>query len=234
MAEGSVKILSTKILKPEIISCAQLDNIDIEQLPFIKTSLLTDDDDLRIKINSFASENIQVVFTSANAVEAIKKSLLHPPSWDIFCINGVTLEAVENYFTTQTRIISAPDALQLSELIKENHGEQELWYFCGNRRLNTIPDVLCEAGINLKTLIVYETSLVQHRVEKGLDGILFFSPSAAESFFETNVIETKTICFAFGPSTFKKLSELTTNTIIQNTNPDQLSMIGELKKYFKQ
>lgn len=231
MAEGKIKILSTKILKPEIISEVQKDGLKIEQMPFIKTSVIFDED-LRVKINALSELNIRAIFTSANAVEAVKSNLLHPPSWKIFCINGATLEAVKNYFPEQNQFTVAPDAGRLAELIKENAGSEEIWYFCGNRRLDIIPDALGQEEITYRELMVYNTSLVHHKVDRDFDGILFFSPSAALSFFNNNVIKPKTICFAFGPSTYRKLKELTTNTIIQNTNPDQFSMIGELKKYF--
>ncbi len=232
METGVINILSTKILKPDIISKALKRGIKFDQLPFITTSIL-ETDKLRSDINAIPTTGIRAIFTSKNAVEAVKKHLALSPDWEIYCINGATLEAVQNYFSLMTHIISASDARFLADLLKEQNDLKETWYFCGNKRLDILPDVLKDLKIQWHEVVVYNTRLNHHNIDSYYDGILFFSPSAVQSYFETNTISENTVCFAFGRSTMNKLSENTDNPIILNTTPDQQAMLLELNKYFK-
>ncbi|MCC8142570.1 MAG: uroporphyrinogen-III synthase [Tannerellaceae bacterium] len=63
---------------------------------------------------------------------------------------------------------------------------ESYYFFCGQRRLNEIPERLSGAAISYKEVIVYETELTPQTLEKTYEGILFYSPSGVESFFSAN------------------------------------------------
>jgi uroporphyrinogen-III synthase len=80
---------------------------------------------------------------------------------------------------------------------------------------------------------VYETIKTPKEIKKDYDGVLFFSPSAAESFFSINKIKSHTVCFAIGDTTATTLKKFTTNKIIQAQNQSQQSMMNAMLAHFK-
>lgn len=61
---------------------------------------------------------------------------------------------------------------------------RKIVFFCGNKRLQTIPEKLANNGIAVEEVIVYETIETAANIKKQYDGILFYSPSAVQSFFK--------------------------------------------------
>ncbi|HEX5668158.1 MAG TPA: uroporphyrinogen-III synthase, partial [Chitinophagaceae bacterium] len=64
------------------------------------------------------------------------------------------------------------------------------------------------------------------------DGIIFFSPSAVESFFSMNQISNNTICFAIGDTTANALKQHTNNRIMVAKNPRQEDVIAMVIDHF--
>ena len=73
---------------------------------------------------------------------------------------------------------------------------------------------------------------MSHIVNGHYDGILFFSPSAAESYFLNNSV-TDEILFAFGSTTYAALQTLTNKHIVLNDHHSQQGMVDTVIKYFK-
>ena len=61
--------------------------------------------------------------------------------------------------------------------------------------------ILKKNGRKLKEVLVYKTELVHHQVARQFDGILFFSPSAVDSFFHSNKLAKEVVLFAIGATT---------------------------------
>ncbi len=195
-----IKILSTKILNTDVIEQAASDNISIECIPFIKTKYIADVD-LQQQINGSGTPLKYVIFTSANAVRAVAQNLANQPAWDIFCISGSTKKAVQQLFPDSEILESAPYGDILANKILQRKEVGEVLFFCGNRRLDTIPQTLSNAGIVVRELVVYGTVLTPVKIDSAYDGVLFFSPSAAESFFQLNRLSQNSIVFAIGETT---------------------------------
>jgi uroporphyrinogen-III synthase len=80
--------------------------------------------------------------------------------------------------------------------------------------------------------VVYETLAIEHAVVKEYDAVLFFSPSAAESFFKKNKLLTKTIVFAIGNTTAQTVSRFCSNKVIISKLPGKDELVGQAIEYF--
>ena len=79
---------------------------------------------------------------------------------------------------------TANDAVSLAELIAEDRFVDEVIFFCGDQRRDELPEILRQHEVVVNEIVVYQTIAVPHKIEKQYHGILFFSPSAVQSFFQ--------------------------------------------------
>jgi uroporphyrinogen-III synthase len=89
-----------------------------------------------------------------------------------------------------------------------------------------------EANINFEEFEVYTTAKCPIRINSIPNAILFFSPSAVESYLELNKIHDS-FCFCIGNTTAKALSGISENKIIAN-QPSIENVIIQAIKHFKQ
>lgn len=230
MKEPSIKILSTKTIAEDLIQQAKANNIVIDTINFIETKPI-DNIAIREKIKQLADEKIVAIFTSVNAVEAVFSRLNTKPDWKIFCTSGATKEALLNYINEDAIVDTAYNASALADKILENKVINSCVFFCGNQRLNTLPDKLLKQEINLDEVVVYETDASLKKIDETYAGILFFSPSAVESFFSVNKIDGKTVLFSVGKTTTKTIRKFTDDTIITAAFPSAESVIKEVRKF---
>ena len=125
----------------------------------------------------------------------------------------------------------AKNAAELAKIIIED-GEEEVVFFCGNQRLDTLPDTLRENDIDVYEMVVYETVQIPTKVEKEYDGILFFSPSGVDSFFSVNKVGVKTELFAIGNTTANAIKKHTDNKVIFSETASKETMVDYAIKYF--
>ena len=97
MQKNSLNILSTRPLKNEIIRKAEAENIIIDCISFIETEAIKNDL-LVERIRHLSTQKITAVFTSMNAVDAVKPYLATTPPWKIFCIGSATKDLVAETF----------------------------------------------------------------------------------------------------------------------------------------
>lgn len=179
-----------------------------------------------------------VVFTSSNAVSTLKKYLNDysnylPLCWKIFCLGGKTKDAVlqdDTFFGTIEG--TANNATALAQLILDK-GVKEVVFFCGNKRRNELPDLLQTNGVGIHEIVLYETVETPFTVAAGVDALLFFSPSAVQSFFSANQLKESAVCFAIGQTTADSLEQFTKNKIIISKEPSQEALLDEVIHYYK-
>jgi uroporphyrinogen-III synthase len=112
------------------------------------------------------------------------------------------------------------------------HKVAEIVFFCGNKRRDELPSFLKQAGVKTQEVVVYETAETPATTTNEFDAVLFFSPSAVQSFFGANRMEPKTVCFAIGKTTAEEIQTRCDNKIIQPDLPGQNDMIKKLITYF--
>jgi len=196
------RILSTKKLQPNQkqfllnagLSVIEADFISVRPIPFTLSNV---------------SEHL--IFTSANAVKAVDA---HPDVQDIrrcpvFCVGMKTADLLdERGFTV---LASEDDAASLSDRIISDYPDASFTFFSGKMRLDTLPDRLQAAGVRFNEIEVYQTDLAPVKFDAPLDGILFFSPSAVDSFVRANTLSTQT-CFCIGATTASAVEQLRTGS----------------------
>ena len=106
-------------------------------------------------------------------------------------------------------------------------------FFCGNRRLDILPDRLKNAGIRFEEIEVYKTELTPQEVRhKSADAILFFSTTGVESFFSLNTIPEGAVCFAIGDTTAAALQQKVRNKIVVAEAPGKKELIDLVIKHY--
>lgn len=233
------KVLSTKKLEPSLVEQAKENGFDITEQEFISVKTI-------VHLETYADVFNQLkksyaAFTSVNAVNSLA-AYIHPnaegdrnymPEWKVFCLAGRTKEAILNVKHLKENIIAeAENAKDLANKIIEQ-GVKEIAFFCGDKRRDELPDILKEAGIKVHEVVVYETIETPVIVPGDFDAILFFSPSAVQSFFLVNEIKKNTVCFAIGQTTANSISSYTDNKIVVSESPSQEMMLAAIQSHFE-
>ncbi len=230
--ENKIHILCTRDIDKTLIRNAAEKNIWIDVLPFIATEPI-ENVEVQQEIENALILSATVAFTSMNAVEAVAGFLLDDqPDWKIYCIGNNTRQLAKKHFGDQSIAGFANDATTLAELIIDESETEELIFFCGNRRRNELPDLLKHKGIAVEEIVVYETTAISNIVKKEYNGILFFSPSAVESFFDVNKVSENTVFFAIGKTTAATIRKFATNKIIVANEPGKENMFEKMLEYF--
>ncbi|GAA4318225.1 uroporphyrinogen-III synthase [Flaviaesturariibacter amylovorans] len=222
-------ILSTRPLPEGLVAEAAAQGLHIDTVSFIDTEPATDAETRRL-VQVVATAPGKVVFTSMNAVEAVAQQLTQLPRWEAFCIGHAT----KKLLTEQIRVPvigDAPDADALASVIIAS-GVKSVAFFCGDQRRDALPLRLGMAGIRVHEIIVYRTIATPHPVDKAYDGLLFYSPSAVESFFEVNGAPAGAVFFAIGATTAAAIREHCANTIIVADEPGKEALTRKMMAYF--
>lgn len=229
--KNQLNILSTKILLSHQKQALLDAGFSVTEANFIKTE--NSDFDLKgIKDN--------LIFTSQNAVQSV---LLHPKcsalkSKNVFCV-GMKTKALleENGFNVEVYLDYASDLAEIITLIYSN---ESFTFFSGNLRKETLPKALKTAKVNFNEIQVYETTLTPQKIatpnpsnggENKFDAILFFSPSAVESYLKDNKIKNE-ICFCIGETTASSLEKITRNIIVAD-QPSVENVIKDVIEEYK-
>lgn len=219
---STISILSTKILLSNQKQALLNAGFSVTEANFIKTE--NSDFDLN-------GINGNLIFTSQNAAQSV---LLHPKceeltSKNVFCV-GIKTKALleENGFNVVVYVDYASD---LAEIITLIYSKESYTFFSGNLRKETLPKALKEAKVNFNEIQVYETTLTPQKIKTPVDGILFFSPSAIESYLKDNKIKNE-ICFCIGETTAEALDKTTRNIIVAD-QPSVENVIEDVIEEYK-
>lgn len=182
-------IVSTKVIPENIIADSRA-SINWLMQDFISTNLVAC---TSIDPNDWTA----LIFTSQNAIASLQAQgmvvkLHHLP---VYCVGEKTKEALElNGF----EVLEYAD--YASELILKLPLHHRYGFICGNLRRDVIPDFLNQHQIIWKEFIAYATELTPIHITEAYDAILFFSPSAVESFSQKNEIPSVPV-FSIGTTT---------------------------------
>ncbi|MDZ4072819.1 MAG: uroporphyrinogen-III synthase [Sediminibacterium sp.] len=233
MQESKKKILSTRPVKETLIQEAAEQNIQLDIIPLIDTEPVLDIDTQQ-EIAQIALQYATVVFTSMNAVESVITMLdQQVPEWNIYCMGNTTQELIRNHFGEQAIRGTGNNASELAEnILTDNDELDEVFFFCGDQRRDELPAKLTEAGVQVEEIVVYKTIPLYQKIDTVYDGILFFSPSAVQSFFHTNKAATATVFFAIGSTTEAAIKKYTNNSIITAHSPGKEELVRKAIHYF--
>lgn len=220
------------MISESLLQQAEAAGIHIRVIPFIAINF-KESDALREIITGLANRDILAVFTSKNSVAGLMKNLDTVPAWRIACLQGKTHEAAAAFFGKTAITITAADSGTLAAaMIRAN--AKEAVFFCGNRRMDHLPEALRKEGISVQEIVVYDTFETPAPVQQDYDGILFFSPTAVHSFFTNNTLPADCTTFAIGQTTAKAITSFTSNTMVISPVSDEAQMIKHVIKYYNE
>lgn len=233
MLEINIQLLSTRPVTKTLIQEAAEKNIQLDIIPFIDTEPVQDIDTQQ-EVAQTALQYATVVFTSMNAVESVITMLDEQlPQWKIYCMGNTTQQLISQYFGEAAISGTANNALELAEnILSDNEELDEIIFFCGDQRREELPAKLEEAGVSVQEIMVYKTIPLYQKIEKSYHGILFFSPSAVESYFKQNKPTATTVFFAIGTTTEAALKKYSTNTIITARSPGKEELVRKAIDHF--
>lgn len=173
-----IRLLSTKLLLPQEVEAFAALGFQVESLPLIKVQLSE-------TIEAFPQADF-AIFTSGNALEALQR---HPAAKALaprraFCVGSKTRERLES--AGWEVVASFGYAQQLANYLVEQYTGYSFVFFCGESRMETLPEQLKTHGIPCHECLTYTTELTPQKLHKPYDGLLFFSPSAVKSFLKEN------------------------------------------------
>jgi uroporphyrinogen-III synthase len=235
-------ILSTKKIEPHLKEEMAQQGIEVTEQEFITIKpILTEKKHQEVMSAVLNPEQSGIVFTSRHALINIELDLFAatagagqlPSQWQVFCLNGVTQDALLKRLPQEQIIDTASSAAALAHKIIANGSFKEVVFFCSNKRRDELPDLLRMNGIEVKEVMVYETVESPLTMAGKPDGVLFFSPSAANSFFSVNKLPAGIVCFAIGETTAKTIAQHTTNKIVTSERPAQEVMMTDVAHYFQ-
>ncbi|HVZ95396.1 MAG TPA: uroporphyrinogen-III synthase [Chitinophagaceae bacterium] len=227
MQKNKIEILSTKRLDKAIDS----DDIVIDEIPFIETRGI-DDGSVKKKIQQLSGQQIHAIFTSRNAAEMVGKYVAKNEPWKIYCTGDKTKDTILHFFPCAFIATVAENAADLAWIILKDISVKSVIFFCGNQRRDELPEILVQNGIDMEEVMVYETISRPVTITKEYDGVLFFSPSAVESFFSKNKLNDNTICFAVGNTTAHAIEKFSGNKIITAVRATQQSILDAVLATF--
>jgi uroporphyrinogen-III synthase len=220
--KDSIRIVSTKKLSEKQ-----------KQLLLNVNFLVNDEDFISIQYKDFEIEipNDYLIFTSQNAVESVlrNKKATEIKAKKCFCVGEKTKALLEQ---NDFEVIEYSDyAAELASVICNQYLKNSFTFFCGNIRKDVLPDALQLARIKFEEVEVYHTLLTSHKIEIAQNGVLFFSPSAIESYLQENRIENEA-CFCIGNTTAEALKTVTSNIIIAH-QPTVESVLMKCIEHYK-
>ncbi len=231
--ESSYRLLSTAAVPQSAVDNAAANGVSIDVVPFIEISHIRTEELLTL-VKSLAGEAINVIFTSAQAVIAIEDCIGDTlPAWNIFCLGSETLKKVQQLLPGTKIIGAANNASDIAKVIIANR-VSNLYFFCSNIRLNNLPDALAEAKIRYRELVVYNTNELHNKITTPYDGILFYSPSGVNSFFNDNTVSDGTLLFSIGNTTAAAIRKhVTKNIMVISDKPSKAQMVSDAVAYIK-
>ncbi|MEO8517351.1 MAG: uroporphyrinogen-III synthase [Flavobacterium sp.] len=221
--ENPIRILSTKKLLSNQKQYLLNADFNVIEADFIKTHNKNFDLD---------HINDSLIFTSQNAVLSVlqHEKVAQLKTKNAFCVGLKTRDLLEeNGFNVMAYTGYAQD---LAEIIALVYAEESYTFFSGNLRRDALPDALKQSHIKFNEITTYETLLTPQKITSKVDGILFFSPSAVESFLRENKIKDE-ICICIGTTTADALETNNIKNIVVANQPTVENTIIQCIKEFK-
>ncbi|MBN4058058.1 hydroxymethylbilane synthase [Olleya sp. AH-315-K02] len=153
----------------------------------------------RIKPYILKSEIKNVIITSKNAVESIITNISAEELKfkNIYCVGRRTKRLVEKKIGKVAH--SEPNAKKLADYLVEYIEGTEVTYFCSNLRLEDLPNILTKNNIIVNEVDAYSAKFASVKIDKKVQGIMFYSPSTIKCYLLENNADK--IAFCIGETT---------------------------------
>lgn len=189
-------------------------------------------DFIKITINQiYIPDADYLIFTSSNAVKSVlaNADIERLRMIPCFCVGEKTSQLLT---TNGFHVEASADYADILIKTLVTRKESKFAFICGNIRLDTIPNALSSNNIYFDEITAYHTTLNPIAINSKPNGILFFSPSAIESYIIKNTIGDS-VCFCIGTTTAKALEDVTKNIVIAQKPTVENTIIRAIK-YFNE
>ncbi|MDG1161251.1 MAG: hydroxymethylbilane synthase [Flavobacteriaceae bacterium] len=193
--ESAARVFSTKSLSESQTKLFH-NNIASESSDFIKVR----SNRIAPKVVKDVIEN--VIITSKNGVEALLDNFTKEELnfKNIFCVGRRTKKMIQQKIGPVNH--AEKNAERLAEYLSKEMKGNSVTYFCSDLRLDTLSKILTENKIEVNEVEAYKTMYSPELVSESIDGMLFYSPSAVNSYLQKNT--TDKVAFCIGASTAKE------------------------------
>lgn len=171
-----------------------------------------------------------LVFTSKNAVESL---FHHHPEFEtkgkqVLCVGTKTKKVLTQHGVEVEYVSTSSQAI--GEWIVENNFSNNIVLFCGDIRRNELKEIIERNQLNYSEIVVYNTHLTSKHIDNKLDGVVFLSPSAVQSFVENNNMP-EIVAFCIGNTTANEAKKhFSSVEIAKELTMD--SVIEKVTKYY--
>ena len=193
--ESAARVFSTKSLSESQTKLFH-NNIASENSDFIKVR----SNRIAPKVVKDGIEN--VIITSKNGVEALLDNFTKEELnfKNIFCVGRRTKKMIQQKIGPVNH--TEKNAERLAEYLSKEMKGNSVTYFCSDLRLDTLSKILTENKIEVNEVEAYKTMYSPELVSESIDGVMFYSPSAVNSYLQKNT--TDKVAFCIGASTAKE------------------------------
>lgn len=221
--KSEIQIVSTKRLS------------ELQRCMFKHPIKVTENDFINIEYIPIETENIfrlpsTVIFTSQNAVKSLlsncSRSQLNFKT--VYCVGQKTKQLLEEHNFSVTHFEKY--GTKLADFIINQKDISEVTFFCGEIRMDEIPNKLTANNINVNEITVYKTVFNKITITEPMDGVLFYSPSGVQSYVLANN-SVKLIAFCIGTTTAKTASTYF-NDVVVSENPTVEDVIHKVNQYY--
>jgi len=213
-------------------------NLSINQTSALKPIIGIDMSDFitiqynRIKPVIIKNNIKNVVFTSQSAVDSVINSFDRSALdfTHIYCVGRKTKRLIEKNIGKVAHVEDSAE--KLANYLVKNINTKEVTFFCGNKRRNELPNILNQNNIKVNEVESYKTDLSPNNIDPKYKGILFFSPSAIESYISQNK-SGNAVAFCIGNTTAKEAKKHFKNIVIAKM-PTTESILKSVNEQFTQ
>lgn len=220
----SINILSTKTLNNDLLQTFDSTPINIVSTDFISIKPLPFDKNLLKE----SSKNW--VITSKNTLYILFESFSGAELNEInfYCVGDKTKQLIlkHNY----NLIESALSSMALGELIQQKHKTKSFTIIGGVIKRDELKSLLKDLYINFTDISIYDTIFTPHLLTEKFDGILFFSPSAIQSYIQNNQILDEQL-FCIGNTTATEAKQHSNHIHIAKQQTFE-SVLERVKQYY--
>ncbi len=189
----------------------------------------------KIDLSNISANSLRqhIVLTSQTGVQAFVQLLgslkLNRSRFSIFCISKATrLKALQHGLNVAG---CADNALALAETICRTQTVTGVSCICSNLHRNDLSEYLTNAGIEVNILQAYTTLLTPIKIDFPYHALLFFSPSAVDSFLVQNTAP-QAPCFCIGKTTSRHALLNGFFPVIEPQVPSEEAVLKEMCRYF--
>jgi uroporphyrinogen-III synthase len=224
-------VLSTADLDEQLKRKALQHGIELDAISFVQVEPIREDN-LKAELLELSGHRLTAVFTSVNAINAMADVFAKgKPDWNVYCLGNATRQAVLQYFDESQVKGIAHDGAGLAAVIKADL-VPDVVFFCGDKRLDALPEFLYKHDIMVREIVVYKTKETPEQLVKHYQAVMFFSPNGVNSFFRVNKLWPHTVLFAIGQTTAGALKSRCQNEIIVGETPSKAHLVDKVIAYF--